>query len=285
MRIHRAVACLISAIVLAGCASRPINEPITQVDPEAGYRPYLLIPKIPNNHLHTFFVLSFSGGGTRAAALSYGVLGAPSHRDRRRWSAPPADRRGGHDHQRVGGKFHRARVALYGNQLFSEYEARFLKRDVQGALLAFTLTRSTGGGSSAGAQGVRSSPRTTTTRSCSAAQPSAICSPSRRLWRSRPVPTSRRDRDSPSFRTIRPDCSDLNKVRLSRAAATSSAVPVVLSAVTFNNYGGSCGYQYPAWVKESPAQSIEPGRRGAPCSATRKCSSSRAARSARTPPR
>ena len=45
-------------------------------------------------------------------------------------------------------------------------------------------------------------------------------------------------------------CSDLTKVRLSRAAATSSAVPVVLSAVTLNNYGGNCGYQYPAWVKD-----------------------------------
>ncbi|MGD9236695.1 MAG: patatin-like phospholipase family protein, partial [Desulfobacterales bacterium] len=45
-------------------------------------------------------------------------------------------------------------------------------------------------------------------------------------------------------------CSDLNKVHLSRAAATSSAVPVALSAVTFNNYGGTCGYQYPAWVKD-----------------------------------
>ena len=45
-------------------------------------------------------------------------------------------------------------------------------------------------------------------------------------------------------------CSDLNKVRLSRAAASSSAVPVVLSAVTFNNYGGTCGFQYPAWVAD-----------------------------------
>ena len=43
-------------------------------------------------------------------------------------------------------------------------------------------------------------------------------------------------------------CSDLNNVRLSRAAATSSAVPIVLSPVTFNNYGGNCGYQYPVWV-------------------------------------
>ena len=46
-------------------------------------------------------------------------------------------------------------------------------------------------------------------------------------------------------------CSDLNKVRLSRAAATSSAVPVVLSAVTFNNYGGTCGLPPPVWVKDA----------------------------------
>jgi hypothetical protein len=27
-------------------------------------------------------------------------------------------------------------------------------------------------------------------------------------------------------------------------------VPVVLSAVTFDNYGGTCGYEYPAWVQD-----------------------------------
>jgi NTE family protein len=38
-------------------------------------------------------------------------------------------------------------------------------------------------------------------------------------------------------------------VRLSRAAAASSAVPVVLSPVTLNNYGGTCNRVVPAWVK------------------------------------
>ena len=27
-------------------------------------------------------------------------------------------------------------------------------------------------------------------------------------------------------------------------------MPIVLSPVTFNNYGGKCGYKYPAWVKD-----------------------------------
>ena len=44
-------------------------------------------------------------------------------------------------------------------------------------------------------------------------------------------------------------CSDLDVVRLSRAAAASSAVPVVLSPVTFNNYGGTCGFALPGWLK------------------------------------
>ena len=78
MRADRVIVCLLVAVALAGCATRPINEPITQVDPKAGYRPYLLLPKRQNNDLPTLFVLSFSGGGTRAAASS-------SHRDRHRW--------------------------------------------------------------------------------------------------------------------------------------------------------------------------------------------------------
>ena len=43
-------------------------------------------------------------------------------------------------------------------------------------------------------------------------------------------------------------CSDLYSVPLSRAAAASSAVPLVLSPVTLNNYGGTCGFQFPAWT-------------------------------------
>ena len=44
-------------------------------------------------------------------------------------------------------------------------------------------------------------------------------------------------------------CSDLNAVPLSRAAAASSAVPVVLSPITISNYGGTCKSTPPAWAK------------------------------------
>ncbi len=44
-------------------------------------------------------------------------------------------------------------------------------------------------------------------------------------------------------------CTDLSSIRLARAAAASSAVPVVLSSITIDNYGGTCGYRPPAWTR------------------------------------
>ena len=59
-------------ILLVGCAHRPINPPITQVDPKAGYRLFTR-PQFTAGR-DGMVVLAFSGGGTRAAAFSYGVL-------------------------------------------------------------------------------------------------------------------------------------------------------------------------------------------------------------------
>ncbi|MBV9316331.1 MAG: patatin-like phospholipase family protein, partial [Gammaproteobacteria bacterium] len=53
-------------------------------------------------------------------------------------------------------------------------------------------------------------------------------------------------------------CADLASMKLSRAAAASSAVPVVLSPVTINNYGGTCGYRQPQWLRAFAEQSNPP---------------------------
>ena len=247
-----AIVCALAAMTLAACATRPINEPITQVDPKAGYRPYLLIPKRQNNDLHTLFVLSFSGGGTRAAAFSYGVL-EELHRTeivvdgKRRRLIDEVDMITGVS----GGSFTALAYALYGDRLFSEYEERFLKRDVQGALLArgmnpFNWWKFVGG--SAGRSELAAEYYDEilfegATFGDLLAKPGPIA-----------IATGTDISSGSRLAFFQNDfdllCSDLNKVRLSRAAATSSAVPVVLSAVTFNNYGGTCGYQYPAWVRD-----------------------------------
>jgi len=243
---------LLAIMALAGCASRPINEPITQFDPKSGYRPYLLIPKRQNNDPSTLFIVSFSGGGTRAAAFSYGVL----EELRRTEVVIDGQRRRLIDEVDVttgvsGGSFTALAHALYGERLFAEYEDRFLKRDVQGALLGRTLNPfnwwkfvgGTAGRSELAAEyydeilfeGATFGDLLDKQTPVAVATGTDISTGSRLAFYQQ------------DFDLL---CSDLNKVRLSRAAATSSAVPVLLSAVTFDNYGGTCGYQYPAWVQD-----------------------------------
>src|SRR5271167_4180649 len=61
------------AVLLAGCAVRPINPELAHFEPNVGYR-WSDRLALPDNDPQTLFVLAFSGGGTRAAAFSYGVL-------------------------------------------------------------------------------------------------------------------------------------------------------------------------------------------------------------------
>ena len=251
MHVVRVIIGILAAAVIGGCAGRPVNERITQVDPQSGYRPYLLIPKRKNNDQSTLFVTSFSGGGTRAAALSYGVL----EELRRTAIHVGGERRRLLDEVDLmigvsGGSFTALSYALYGERLFDEYEQRFLKRDVQGELLSralnpFNWWKFVGG---------------TAGRSELAAElydeilfENATFGDL--LKKDGPVAIATGTDISTGYRVafFQNDfdllCSDLNSVRLSRAAATSSAVPVVLSALTFDNYGGSCGYRYPAWFE------------------------------------
>jgi NTE family protein len=252
MRTSSLLVGLLAIIALAGCASRPINEPITQFDPKSGYRPYLQIPKRQNNDPHTLFILAFSGGGTRAAAFSYGVLEELRRTEivvdgRRRRLIDEVDIITGVS----GGSFTALAYALYGDRLFAEYENRFLKRDVEGALLGRTLNplnwwKFVGG--SAGRSELAAEYydeilfEGATFGDLLDKQTPAV------------VATGTDISTGSRFAFYQQDfdliCSDLNKVRLSRAAATSSAVPVVLSPVTLDNYGGTCGYQYPAWVRD-----------------------------------
>ena len=63
-------------LLLGGCATaiRPVNPPITQADPRTGYRFETRQNQTPEKDKQNLVVLAFSGGGTRAAAFSYGVL-------------------------------------------------------------------------------------------------------------------------------------------------------------------------------------------------------------------
>jgi NTE family protein len=60
-------------ILVAGCASYPINPSIDRVNESKGYR-FANLALGEKNTDELFVVVSLSGGGTRAMALDYGVL-------------------------------------------------------------------------------------------------------------------------------------------------------------------------------------------------------------------
>ena len=247
-------------VLLAGCATRPINPPVTEAGLDKGYT-----FQTRQKHFKSqdnLVVLAFSGGGTRAAAFSYGVL-----EFLRRTEAVAKNG------QKVrlldavsmitgvsGGSFTALAYGLYGDRLFDDYEQRFLKRDVQGELIARALNPINWGALSSPTWG----------RSELAAQlydeilfngatfgdldrgngPFIVATAT-------DIASGGRLPFNQNVWNVL--CADLNAVPLSRAAAASSAVPVVLSPVTINNYGGTCNYSLPPWA-QAIARSANPPR-------------------------
>ena len=248
----RAPLLLIAVLILAlgGCATRPINPPITHVDPNTGYR--FEARQARMNDKDDLIILAFSGGGTRAAAFSYGVLEflrrteVIDSKGRKVRLLDEIDVITGVS----GGSFTALAYGLYGDKLFADYEQRFLKRDVEGEIAArafnpFNWGRlsSTGWGRSELAaelydeilfNGATYADLARGNGPMIIASATDISSGTRFLFH------------QTLFDLI---CSDLDALPLSRAAAASSAVPVVLSPVTFNNYSGTCGFVLPGWLK------------------------------------
>src|SRR6188768_659831 len=74
MALKRSILFLISSLLISGCAHYPVNAPLQRASsgPRGGYRFESMAAKDQSDDL--LLMLAFSGGGTRAAALSYGVL-------------------------------------------------------------------------------------------------------------------------------------------------------------------------------------------------------------------
>ena len=58
---------------LAACATPAVNAKLDRQDPAVGYR-YANLTADGDNGDDLFVILAFSGGGTRAAAFSFGVM-------------------------------------------------------------------------------------------------------------------------------------------------------------------------------------------------------------------
>lgn len=235
---------------LAGCATRPVNPPISQVDPSGGYTFQTRQSHFKSQD--TLVVLAFSGGGTRAAAFSYGVL---EFLHRTEVAAPSGERLRLIDAVDMitgvsGGSFTALAYGLYGEKLFADYEQRFLKRNVQGELASRALSPKYWGdyvGGTAGRSELAANYydeilfNGATFGDLDRGDGPFISASATDISTGTRVPFNQT-----IFNLL---CTDLNAIKLSRAAAASSAVPVVLSTVTLNNYGGTCNHDVPPWVK------------------------------------
>jgi NTE family protein len=259
----RLAAALAVVVLVAGCASRPINPPIEKYDRGSGYR--LDTRKQKDADGSTLMVLAFSGGGTRAAAFAFGVL----EELRRTEVTVGGTRMRMLDEVDIvtgvsGGSFTALAYALHGERLFDEYEQRFLKRDVQGELLMRTISPrnwpalySEGWGRSELASELYDEilfENATFGDLVGRTGPFVVATA---------TDISAGTRIAFTQDTFDIICSNVSAVKLSRAAAASSAVPLVLSPVTINNYGGTCDYRLPSWQRAllDPARETRPAGR------------------------
>jgi NTE family protein len=125
----------LAALCCTGCAHYPGNPPLTEISAQAGYRYSVVREEAkPDN---PFVLLAFSGGGTRAAAFSFGLLEELSQV---RYTAADASRHRLIDHVEIvssvsGGSFTSAYYALFPERFFEEFPERFLYRNIQAGLI------------------------------------------------------------------------------------------------------------------------------------------------------
>src|SRR5258708_297701 len=111
---------------------RRLNQPLSL---EGSARGHQLLDGGPALDDEWLVLLALSGGGTRAAALGYGVMEE---------LARTTFIKNGRPHRMLdevdtisavsGGSFPATYYALHGDRLFTDFEQLFLKRDIQGAL-------------------------------------------------------------------------------------------------------------------------------------------------------
>jgi predicted acylesterase/phospholipase RssA len=236
-------------LILSGCAHYPINAKLDAHNEDVGYRFKNL--NSSDNTDSLFVILTFSGGGTRAAALSYGVL--ETLRDIEiEWEGQTRRLLDEVDviSSVSGGSFTAAYFALNGDGIFKDFESRFLKKNIQGELTQRLFYP---------ANWFRLASPTYNRIDMAAEYYSehvfGHCTYNNLIkQRRRPYILinatdmgigSRFEFTQDQFDPI---CSNLAQFEIARAVAASSAFPVLLSPVTIKNFAGTCKFKEPDWV-------------------------------------
>jgi len=238
-----------------GCSSfRAANEPLARWDPATGYRAARVVEERGLGDV--LVMLAFSGGGTRAAALSYGVLqelrDTPIEIDgRRRRLLDEVDSISSVS----GGSFTSAYYGLHGDRIFEDYEERFLRRDVEGELLLGLLNplewfRFASSFFDRSDMAVRLYDEDVF-QGATFADLEAAGGPLLQINATDLAAGHHFTFSQGQFDFL---CSDLAKLPLARAVTASSAVPGLFSPIVLENYAGNCGFEPPAGFDEALQQ-------------------------------
>ncbi len=236
----------IVVLLVSGCASYGVidNEPLQETVGEQGYlvEQFMEDWRTSENAL----MLAFSGGGTRAAALSYGVL--QELRDTPVVSGQDTIRLLDEIHiisSVSGGSFTSAYYGLNGDAIFDDYEEVFLRKNVEGGLIRRVLNPMSWFSPTGRTEEAVRYYDKHIFNGATFADMGKQDGPLILINASDLANGVRFSFVQEYFNLL---CSDLSSFPVSRAVTASSAVPVLFHPVVVENYP-ECGAEQPDWLK------------------------------------
>ena len=245
------------SLILSGCATTyPANPPLQQIDPGTGYE-FRNVQQQSGKGSEVLVLLAFSGGGTRAAAFSYGVL-------KELHGIEVSD--AGHTYRLSdevdaisgvsGGSFTAAYFGLFRDRIFEDYERVFLRRDVQGELTRQVMFNPVNWGRLLSPTFTRADLATQlydeTIFEHATFGDMQVSGGPYVVINATEMTLGTRFQFTQNY--FNPICSDLSDYPVARAVTASSAVPILFSPVTLTNRAGECGWQRPEWVSAALEQ-------------------------------
>ncbi len=248
IRAGRVFAC---AALVVGCTQTIRNDPINQqLTANPAQVEAELQPDVETNYDDMVVALSFSGGGMRAAAFSYGVLsgfdetrvptrtGPVSLLDRLDFLSGVS-----------GGSVLAAYYGLRGHAALADFRQRFLDVNAEEALQTDLSLGNIARGLQGGVNDATAFPVWLDAHLYNHATfKDLLTRPRPRVWINA---SDVYNRTAFIFApvTFSALCSDLTSYPVSLAVAASAAVPVVFAPIVIQNYPGGCPVGLPAWVQ------------------------------------
>ena len=257
--INRLVGPVLASALVAGCASGNFNQPDNQ--------PTNSVPSLTEFGQQyspgigeTIIGLSFSGGGMRASAFSYGALKElAAHKSRSGNTSKPLTEDVVFVAGVSGGSVPAAYFALHGAKTVPSFRDKFLYKNPQSSFETseslFNIFSVFGGGLNT-KTGFQEWLDENLFHDATFGDLKRENAPILWINASDVYNHTVFTFDAETFAAL---CSDLEAFQLSEAVSAASAVPGVFSPIVIENFAGQCDYKEPGWVGraiESPGSSL-----------------------------